>query len=104
DLATKRTVQTWRPDHLSLNWLAVSADGKLAASAGYNDGVIRICEISSGKELRSLTPPFRTVGGVAFAPTGTTLAAGGTSVNAGEDSIRLWNARSGEQVKRFAGN
>jgi RNA polymerase sigma factor (sigma-70 family) len=101
DLASKRTVQTWTPEQMSLNWLAVSSDGKLAATAGYNDGIIRIYDLTRGKELRFLTPPFQIVGGIAFAPKSSTLAAGGTI---GGDSIHLWSAESGKLIKKLAGH
>jgi len=103
DLLTRRNVLTWTPTHMSLNWLAISPDGNLAATAGYNDGIICVYEIASGKEMRSFTPPFQVVGGIAFAPTGSTLAAGGTGVKAGEDLIRFWNAETGELIKKLPG-
>jgi WD40 repeat protein len=71
--------------------LSFSGDGTLLA-AGAEDAAVRIFDVATGTLLRTLTDPQTgPVQGVAFAPTGTTLASGsGFSF-----TIQLWDAATG---------
>jgi WD40 repeat protein len=104
DVTAQQMVRSWRPELRSLNSLAVSADGKLAATAGRKDNVIRIFEIATGKELHSLKHPADVgVESLAFAPASTTLAASSYGNAARTESIRLWDAADGREVGKLAG-
>jgi hypothetical protein len=67
--------------------VAVSADGKTLASGGSEDGILRIWDITTGKELAALRGEFDTVWAVAFTPDGNTLAA----AEGPDTTIRLWD-------------
>jgi hypothetical protein len=72
--------------------LAVRRDGELAAT-GAADGVVRICDASTGANARRLAAHRGRVTGVAFHPDGTRL------VSVGADGIvRLWDVRTGVDV------
>ena len=82
--------------------VAFSANGKTLASAGA-DG-IRLWDVATGKELKSISTGGTCVTGLAFTPDGKTLASAGTclSRHAGlpfidSDDIRLWHVESGKQ-------
>ncbi len=102
DLPARREVRRWAPEHPSLNWLSVSADGKLAATAGYNGPKVRVWETATAKELRSFTVPGLGVAGVAFAPKGATLAA--SASQHGANTVYLWNAATGPELQQLAGH
>lgn len=71
--------------------VAVSPDGKLVASGGEN---IRIWEMAGGKLVRKLAAPAASL---AFSPDGKTLASGGGR------SIHLWDAETGNEIRKFDG-
>jgi WD40 repeat protein len=105
DLKTGREIRRWRPEHRSLNVLSVSADGKFAATAGYNDPTVRIWDVASGQELRSFRVPGIAVGGVSFAPKGAILAASASNVsNLKDKTVHLWDAATGREVRQLEGH
>ncbi len=78
---------------VSLHSVAVSPDGKLAA-VGTDKGVVRLLDAETGKEAGRLeNGHLGTVGAVAFAADGKTLASGGK-----DHSTKLWNLAARTQV------
>lgn len=77
--------------------LAFAKDGTLA-SAGY-DQTIKLWDVATGKELRTLTGHDNWVFGIAFSPDGKTLASAGY-----DKTIRLWNVATGEQTAVIEGH
>jgi WD40 repeat protein len=100
----------WRQvDLLPAALACVSApDGKILATGGF-DGVIRLWDVSTRKELRALEGHGDGVRGVTFSSDGKLLASVGGSKtdNAPQDgavdrSIRLWDVDTGKEVRRLA--
>jgi WD40 repeat protein len=75
--------------------LAVSADGRLLATAGL-DGVGRIRDLRTGRLLHRLAGHTEPLTSVAFTPDGKTLATASF-----DHDIRVWDVESGRQVYRL---
>jgi RNA polymerase sigma factor (sigma-70 family) len=73
--------------------LAFSPDGKVVA-AGNTDGKLRLWELATGKEFRSLTGTQ----GVAYSADGKTLASGSGM------TVHLWDAWTGREICTFGGH
>jgi WD40 repeat protein len=91
--------------HGRITALAVSADGRLALSAG-KDRTVSLWDVQTGFELRSFTAFGALVRGLAFSPDGRLLAAAGTNglghtpaVAGG--GVRVWDAESGQELRRI---
>src|SRR5712691_9228553 len=81
-------MQTGHPGFVTS--VAFSPDGKTIAS-GSVDGTVKLWDVSTGTGLRTLKGnPF--ISSVAFSPDGEILASGG-------DGIKLWNVRSGKELR-----
>jgi WD40 repeat protein len=76
----------------SVDSLAFSPDGKTLAS-GSSDKTIRLWDVTSGQELRTLTGHSRRVTFLAFSPDGQTLTSGSF------DHVILWDVASGRVLK-----
>jgi WD40 repeat protein len=78
-------------------YVAVSRDGRLAASGNYDDHKIRVWQITTGKEIAQLDfPKDIFVPGLAFSPNGGTLAS-----TCDEGTIQLWDVASAKELRRM---
>lgn len=113
DISTGYLLRTLYGHASNVNALAVSPDGKLLASGsgdmtskrefptfkrggiagGARDTTVRIWDIQSGRELKTLTGHELPVGGVAFSADGRTL----TSVSG--DAVKVWDVASGKELR-----
>ena len=76
----------------SLYCAALSPDGKILATGGY-DNAIKLWNVASGKELRTLDGHNGAVFELAFRPDGKVLASA-----SGDRTVKLWNVATGERL------
>jgi RNA polymerase sigma factor (sigma-70 family) len=83
------------------NWIsriAVSRDGKVAATAG-GDGAVILWDLARGTEKRRLTGHLGEVRAVGFVPGDKLLASTGT-----DQTVRVWDLATGEQTMCLDGS
>ena len=96
NLKTGRRQHTFSEGHRdTLYGAALSPDGTLAATAGY-DRRIKLWNTRTGKLLRTLEGHNGPVHGIAFSPDGTVLASAG-----GDSAVKLWQVASGQRLDTF---
>jgi WD40 repeat protein len=78
--------------------VAVSPDGHMLASASW-DHTVRLWDVASGRELRTLRGHSLEVGTVAFSSNGQILASG-----SGDGTIRIWEVASGRELRTLKGH
>jgi WD40 repeat protein len=107
DLRTGRQVREIRTDHpVGNQFLALSGDGLLIATADINSGTVAVYERDKGRLLRKIDSGGRSVGTLRFAPHRHLLAVSGDRARAGHpDShgpfLALFEADSGREVRRL---
>jgi COMPASS component SWD3 len=85
-------------DDTPVNALAVSADGKTLASAGW-DKTVRLWNLDTGREIRTLIGHTNRVWSVAFSPDGKTLASAGW-----DKTVKIWNLETGAEMNTLQGH
>jgi WD40 repeat protein len=78
--------------------VAFSPDDKLLAS-GSADQTIKLWDVVTGKERRTLTGHTDRVSGIAFSPTGKRLAS-----SSGDGTVRLWDMATGDELLKLVGH
>ncbi|MBN1937916.1 MAG: protein kinase [Anaerolineae bacterium] len=79
--------------------ISLSPDGKTMAAAGWSGG-LKLWDVPSGQEIRSLGDMMLGANRVLWSPDGTTLAFAG--VHGGD--VQLWNAADGRLVQTLSGH
>jgi WD40 repeat protein len=87
--------------------VAVDAAGRLAVT-GSDDKTVRLWSLTDGKLLRTIRMPagpgnIGKISAVAMSPDGEFIAAGGWTTDAREESIYLFETRTGKMTARIAG-
>jgi WD40 repeat protein len=87
-----------------VNVVAFSRDGKSLAS-GSEDGKVKLWDVATWKEARTLVGHKRPVYRVAFSPDShRLLTAGGAYGSGGRAEIKLWDVASGNELFAFRGH
>lgn len=80
----------------ALHTLALSPDGSLLATGGY-DQKIRLWDVASGSEVKVLTGHNGSINGLCFRPDGKVLASASA-----DRTIKLWEVPSGTRLDTFS--
>ncbi len=78
--------------------VAFSPDGTKLAS-GSSDYTIKLWDVETGNEIRTLTGHTKEVNSVAFSPKDTTLASGSSDY-----TIKLWDVKTGNEIHTLTGH
>jgi len=93
--AQPRVIKNAHSDYI--NWLAVSPDGKILASAGF-DHKIHLWSLATGNRVQSLLAHTTPVNVVKFSPDGDLLASGAYSSSRGTKNVGIvWEVKTGKQ-------
>ena len=119
DVDTAQEVRTIDEEVYGIKFVCFSPDGKLLASGDYDwrlaregkqpSGFVRLWDAETGREIRTLKGHgWRPTVGT-FSPDGTLLATGGqedrlSKATRRDGWIRLWDVRSGREVRTFKGH
>ena len=75
--------------------VSFSPDGKTLASGG-GDSLVRLWDVRTGRELKTLKGHRNWIYSVSFSPDGSMLAS-----TSGDHTIRLWDVRTGHELQTF---
>ncbi|MRR15628.1 MAG: hypothetical protein EG826_04120 [Deltaproteobacteria bacterium] len=82
----------------SIQSVAVSPDGRQAISGSF-DHVMKLWDVASGREVRTLTGHTGKVASIVFSPDGKHVLSGSA-----DKTVRLWDAASGKTLRTFEGH
>jgi WD40 repeat protein len=77
--------------------LAFRPDGRVLAAGDFN-GLVRLWDTSTGREIGRPLPQGKIVMSLAFSPDGTMLAAGLSDDHTRKPGVRLWDTRTRQAI------
>ena len=95
NVADGKPVATLRGHRDMVYAVAISTDGKLIASAGYDREIV-LWDLATGKEIRRFTGHNDAIYDVAFSPNGHQLVSA-----SGDATLKLWRVDNGERLDTF---
>ena len=103
DTARGQWLRTFTSYHNS-DWVAFSPDGHTLATWGSSSGhLVVLWDAPSGNQTRVLGDDATSLGEAAFSPDGRLLATDAYSLGIDDGELRLWDAASGSELRRFPG-
>lgn len=97
DFATGRQLACLRDHNSFVDAVALSPDGRFAASGGGGDYAIRIWDLERQKVVHRLKGHSFTVFSLQFSRDGSRLLSGG------DQTVQLWDVRAGKRIRKFGG-
>jgi RNA polymerase sigma factor (sigma-70 family) len=91
DLNTGKEAGRWKANDHGISTMALAPDGRTLVIAG--DPILRLCDTTTGTEVRQLVGHPEAAGGVTFSSDGRTLASGSWR----DHTIRLWDVASSRE-------
>jgi WD40 repeat protein len=108
NIATGNEIRAMLAHTETLCSLAFSTDGSLALS-GSQDGTPRLWNVETGELVREFVGHTGWVRAAAFSPDGTRIVTGSADYGPGygtdqrDNTLRLWDAKTGSEIRRFEG-
>ena len=103
DTARLQWLRTFN-SYSNTDWVAFSPDGHMVATWGGSSGhVVVLWDVPTGNQIRVLSDNAASLGEAAFSPDGRLLATGAFSPLGDDRGLRLWDAGSGKELRRFPG-
>jgi WD40 repeat protein/serine/threonine protein kinase len=96
DLATRKPITSFDKVPYCLR-CELSPDGKLAAANNTDSQIVRLWDVTTGRELLSLEDSRGAMGAMAFSPDGKHFASGG------ESGVRIWDVAAGKSLVTYRG-
>ncbi|MHB8599187.1 MAG: WD40 repeat domain-containing protein [Ktedonobacteraceae bacterium] len=108
DIATGKMIQNYTNDTGSVIHVAWSPDGTLVASSSF-DGTVQIWNATTGKTQLTYKAHNMPVWSLAWSPNGKEIAsgtgaAGSDSPVTSGNSVKVWNATTGQTLLTYSGN
>jgi WD40 repeat protein len=97
--ATQRLVRTFTGHTGDVTSVAISPDGRTALS-GSHDKMLKLWDVTSGRELRTFTGHMGDVTSVAFSPDVRTALSGSETLS-DRGELKLWDITSGRELRSF---
>ncbi|MFN6536089.1 MAG: protein kinase domain-containing protein [Nostoc sp. EkiNYC01] len=91
-------IRTLRDHSKSVNFLALSNNGQILASAS-NDKTIKVWEVRTGREIRTLRGHSQSLNSLALSNDGQILASASN-----DKTIKLWKVTAGREIYTFTGH
>jgi WD40 repeat protein len=110
DLTSGKPLPQFAGDHGQIKAIALSPDGKLLASGGYDSDQTYFCrlwDVATGKEVRRLRGHRGGILTLAFSPVplkGAAPARWLLTAGSGDGTVRLWDTPTGEEVRQLKGD
>jgi len=99
DVTTGKEIQKLYPHAGYACSVAFSADGKTLATGGSEDGLIKLFDVATGRNILPIQTPDLSIYAVTFTPDGRHLVVNHSLANRADSSLRIFQTANGAEVK-----